>query len=198
MGRACRSLLPSFAATARGRSYWDWKVAGAAPRGTVSGIGGAQARELGCRAGSRTQGDQRIGPSATPIPLAWSPFGLSGTRRKRKSPPVLPAGFGNLGRVLPSASTAVATGYCQAVAAGIRRRVEARQPQQAVRPSAAIVAEPTQEAIEGFHLQKMLASTQIEHIIKPCTQNRVHRRQAEPGSLRRKSWQLSPLSLIHI
>ena len=56
------------------------------------------------------------------------------------------AGLGNLGRVQPSASTAVATGYCQAVAAGIRLRVEARQPQQAVRPSIAIVAEPTQEA----------------------------------------------------
>lgn len=48
--------------------------------------GRAAARERGCRAGIRTQGERRIGPSATPIPLAWSPFVHSGTRQKAKSP----------------------------------------------------------------------------------------------------------------
>lgn len=74
-----------------------------------------------------------------------------GDARNEKAPRGEPGGgFRNSGRVQPSASTAVATGYCQAVAAGIRLRVEARQPKQAVRPSTAIVAEPTQEANRGF------------------------------------------------
>lgn len=50
---------------------------------------------IGCRAGIRTQGERRIGPSATPIPLAWSPFAHSGTRQKQKAPRGEPGGAWN-------------------------------------------------------------------------------------------------------